>query len=65
MIIKNEKNARLEVCFDNTTIPIRCGLAIDEYTHGSRQIENPNIHYTLHNDLIENLWVPKGNNEVQ
>jgi hypothetical protein len=38
MIIKDQKNVRLEVCFDTTTIPIKCGFTIDEYTHGSEKI---------------------------
>ncbi len=65
MIIENEEHANLEFCLDTITIPIRCSLTIDEYTHGSRKIENPSVHYKLHNDLIEYLSVLKGNNEVQ
>jgi hypothetical protein len=49
MIIKDEKNVRLQVCFDITIIAIKCSLTIDEYTHGSRKIENPNVHCKLCN----------------
>ncbi len=65
MIIEDEENVRLEICFDTITIPIKCDLTIDEYTHGNRKIENPNVHYKLHNDFTKYLWVLKRNNEVQ
>jgi hypothetical protein len=39
-MIKDQKNVRLEICLDVITIPIKCGFTIDEYTHGSREIEN-------------------------
>jgi hypothetical protein len=55
MIIKNKNNARLEDYFDVITIPIRRDLSIDRYTHGSREIENENVHYRLHSDFIKHL----------
>lgn len=55
MIIKDKTNARLEDYFDAITIPIRRDLTIDRYTHGSREIENANVHYRLHNDFIKHL----------
>jgi len=64
MIIEDEENVRLKICFD-TTIPIKCGLTIDEYTHGNRKIEIPNVHYKLHNVFTKYLWVLKRNSEVQ
>ncbi len=57
VIIKYKDNARLEDYFDVITIPIRCALTIDKYTHGSREIENANAHYRLHNDFIKHLWL--------
>jgi len=65
MIIEDEENARLEICFDTTIIPIKCGLTIDEYTRGNRKIEDPYVHYKLHNDFTKYLWVLKCNSEVQ
>ncbi len=59
MIIKNKNNARLEDYFDVITIPIRRDLSIDRYTHGSREIENENVHYRLHSDFIKHLWLWK------
>jgi hypothetical protein len=61
IIIKNKNNAGLGDYFDATTIPITGGLTIDKYTHENRKIENANVHYKLHNDLIEHLWDLKNN----
>jgi len=59
VIIKDKDNARVEDYFDAITIPIRRDLTIDKYTHGSREIENANAHYRLHNDFIKHLWLWK------
>lgn len=55
MIIKDGENVGLEVCFDVVNIPIRCEFTIDYYTQGSRIFKNANIHYMLHNGIIEHL----------
>jgi hypothetical protein len=59
VIIKDKDNAKLEDYFDAITIPIRCDLIIDKYTHGSREIVNANAHYRSHNDFIKHLWLCK------
>jgi hypothetical protein len=57
VIIKDKDNARLEDYFNAITIPIRRDLTIDKYTHGSKEIENANVHYRLHNGFIKHLWL--------
>ncbi len=56
MIIKNEHDDQVEGVELVIDIRFNWRLSFEMFRQGTKEIENANLHFKLHNDLIEYLW---------
>ncbi len=61
MIIKNEYDDQVEGVELVINIQFNWRLSFEMFRQGTKQIENANLHFRLHNDVIEYLWQLKEN----
>jgi len=66
MIIEYESDMQglenvLGAAFDDN-VPIERGLTFEQLLEHAQEIEDEDMHYGLRGDLIEHLWVLKGQN---
>jgi len=61
MIIKNEHDDQVEGIELVIDIQFNWRLYFEMFRQGTKEIENANLHFKLHNDLIEYLWQWKQN----
>jgi len=56
MIIKNEHEDQVEGVELIINIQFNWRLSFEMFRQGTKEIKNANLHFRLHNDLIEYLW---------
>ncbi len=61
MIIKNEHDDQVDGIELVIDIQFNWKLSFEMFRQGTKEIENANLHFKLHNDLIEYLWQLKEN----
>jgi hypothetical protein len=59
--MENEHDDQVEGVELVVDIQFHWGLSFEMFKQGTKEIENANFHFKLHNDLIEYLWQLQGN----